>query len=117
MKKEKQKTLKQLQEELLTLVEEKLYNKDEEVRACVDNIKKKSNELKMRAEKRKEKKQEVKGTATENIFVKIKLGILKFCHKLLVKEKVTNQMMGYQSNENIEEMEQEVFTTITKNIK
>ena len=42
---------------------------------------------------------------------------IKYTYQLLVKEKVTNQIMGYQSNENIEEIEQEVFTTITKIIK
>ena len=116
MKKEKSKSLKKLQEELLELVKEKYYDKDEEISHCVDNINTKYSEMKEKAEKRKQEKLKL-GQLVKNIFVKISLATLQFCDKLIVKEKVSNQIMGYKNPNELETAENEIKNAMSEHIE
>lgn len=107
MKKEKTKSLKVLQGELLEFVKNKYYNKDTELKKYVDQIDIKYRENLIRAEKRREKKKSL-GEKVKDIFVKISLKTLQLCDKLIMKEKVSNQIMGYAENPDIADAEKEV---------
>lgn len=116
MKKEKEKSLKKLQEELLELVKTKYYSKDEEIADCVNKINKKYAENLAKAEERKKKKLAL-GEKIKNVLVSISLKTLQLCDKLIVKEKVSNQIMGYDPQDNLEQAEKEIKDGITLWIK
>lgn len=115
MGKQKQKSLKKLQEELLDLVKAKYYEKDEEISSCIDKINIKYDEMREKAEKRKQEKLKF-GQVIKNIFVKISLATLQLCDKLIVKEKVSNQIMGYTCTNELANAEIEVKKAILKQV-
>lgn len=116
MKKEKSKSLKKLQEELLELVKEKYYDKDEQISQCVDNINKKYQENLVKAQQRKDRKLAL-GEKIKKVLVGISLETLQLCDKLIVKEKISNEIMGYLPVDNLSNAENEIKDGISKWIK
>lgn len=116
MKKEKEKSLKKLQEELLELVKEKYYDKDEQISQCVDSINKKYQENLLKAQKRKEQKLSL-GEKIKKVLIGISLETLQLCDKLIVKEKVAVEIMGYTPNNDLSKAEKEIKDGISKWIK
>lgn len=113
MEKEKSKSLKKLQEELLELVKEKLYGKDDEITKCVDSINKKYKENWERAQQRKAK-QLFEQDKIQKTLVDISLETLQLCDKLIVKEKVAVKIMGYQPTDDLSKAEEEIKGGIQK---
>lgn len=113
MKKEKEKSLKKLQEELLEIVKEKYYDKDEQISQCVDSINKKYQENLLKAQKRKEQKLSF-GEKIKKVLVDISLETLQLCDKLIVKERVSNQIMGYTPSDDLSKAEEEIKGGISK---
>lgn len=111
MKKEKQKTLKQLQEELLNLVKEKYYGKDEAITECVNRLNSKNEQLQAKREKKKIKL----NNSNNKLKTKqstISLETLMLCDKLIVKENLSNQIMGYPKLIDLEKAESEIKAEI-----
>lgn len=113
MEKEKEKSLKKLQEELLEIVKEKLYGKDEQITKCIDSINKKYQENILKAQKRKEQKLSF-GEKIKKVLVDISLEALQLCDKLIVKERVSNQIMGYTPSDDLSKAEEEIKGGISK---
>lgn len=111
MKKEKQKTLKQLQEQLLNLVKEKYYGKDDAITECVNMLNSKSEQLRAKREKRLQRvnKAEDKNKSKSS---NISLETLLLCDKLIIKERWSNQIMGYPEIDNLENASNEIKMAI-----
>lgn len=109
----KTKTLKKLQEELLELVKNKYYYEDEEIAECIDEINKKYEENAMKAFERKLINQEKKKENNKNN-TGLSIETLQLCDRLIVKEKVTNQIMGYTATFDLTNAENEVKGEIAK---
>ena len=112
MKKKKQ-TLREMQSELLELVANKYYNKDKKIAECVDKINAKVSKLKIAKEKRDAKKLSF-GNVVKVITSRLSIATLKLCDKLIAKEKVSNQIMGYEISKELENAEVEIKAEIIK---
>lgn len=112
MKKEKQKTLKQLHEELLNLVKEKYYGKDDAITECVNSLNIKTEQLQAKREKKKVAKENL-GQKVKKVISTMSLKTLLLCDKLIVKEKLSNQIMGYTTSIDLETAEREIKAEIS----
>lgn len=108
----KEKSLKELQAELLRLVKEKYYENDEEIANCINSIDTKIERLKVSKAKRDEKKENVITQVVKNVASKISKATLLICHKLILKEKVSNQIMGYQNSAELDVAEVEITASL-----
>mgnify|MGYP002520837357 FL=1 len=109
-------SLKKLQEELLNLVKNKYYCEDEEIANCIDRINEKYEENAAKAFERKLMRIE-KGEQAKPIATDLSIETLQLCDKLIVKEKVSNQIMGYEAPFDLINAEQEIKAGIAKWIK
>ena len=112
MKKEKQKTLKQLQEQLLNLVKEKYYGKDDAITECINLLNSKSEQLRAKREKRL---QSVSKVEDKNKYSNISLQTLLLCDKLIIKEIWSNQIMGYPETQYLGNASNEIKMAIFQN--
>lgn len=113
VKKEKPKSLKTLQSELLDLIAKKHYDKDPEVREYVDKIVTKRKELEIKAEQRKTKKASL-SERVKVLICKVSFQTLQFCNKLIIKEKMSNDMMGYKTTEDLKQADIEIIRELGK---
>lgn len=107
--KTKSKSLKTLQNELLEYVETNI--KDENVKSYVFQIREKQKYL---AQKQAERKEKI-GDKVKKIAVKISIGTLIFCKKLIKKEKVSAEIMGYEESSDLVVAEYEIESLIEEN--
>jgi hypothetical protein len=113
VKKEKSKSLKALQSELLDLITKKHYDTDPEIKEYVDKISTKRKALEIKAEQRKLKKASL-GEKVKVLFCKVSFETLKLCNKLIVKERVSNKIMDYPISDQLKQAESEIFEELNK---
>jgi len=113
VKKEKSKSLKALQSELLDLITKKHYDTDPEIKAYVNKITTKRQEMQIKAEQRKLKKASL-GEKIKVLVCKISFQTLQLCNKLIVKERVSNQIMEYPIIDELKQAESEIFEELNK---
>ena len=111
--KNKKQTLREMQSEWWELVANKYYNKDKKVAECVDKINAKVSKLKIAKEKRDAKKLSF-GNVIKVITSKLSMATLKLCDKLITKEKISNQIMGYKISQDLQNAEVEIKAEIIK---
>lgn len=113
MSKTKKQSLKSLQQQLLEIVAKKYYEKDTEIREYIEKINHKIGEMRVAAETRKEKKLSL-GEKTKKVISNLSLKTLQICDKLIISQKVSNQIMEYTVDENLVIAENEIKNAIRK---
>jgi hypothetical protein len=113
MRKIKKQSLKSLQQELLEIVERKYAEKDNEIKTCIEKINHKYEEMQTKLQARKEKQLSL-GQKSKNILVNLSLKTLQICDKLIVLQKISNQIMEYNRDDILIFAEKEIKNAIRK---
>lgn len=110
MKKEKKSSLKTLQQKLFELIIERYYNTDKDIAEYVDKITNKKIEIETRKLERRTK--ELDNKKVKKISATLSTTTLSLCDRLVVKERVSNEIMNYPITQELMTAEEEIKTAL-----
>lgn len=110
MKKEKKPSLKTLQQKLFDLIVEKYYNTDKDIAEYVDKITNKKIEIETR--KLEKRTKELDNKKVKKISATLSTTTLSLCDKLIVKERVSSEIMNYPITQELITAEEEIKASL-----